>query len=71
MAQQTGCTLAQLALKWCLRQPLVSSVITGATTTHHVEENAATADIDVDASVFSKMDDLLAPWAITEPHAAG
>jgi aryl-alcohol dehydrogenase-like predicted oxidoreductase len=65
IAKQAGCTLPQLALKWCLRQPLVSSVIVGATKPQHVEENAAASDIDVDRSVFDRMDEILAPWAVT------
>ncbi|HEX2996389.1 MAG TPA: aldo/keto reductase [Anaerolineales bacterium] len=30
IAQELGCKLSQLALAWCLKNPLVSSVITGA-----------------------------------------
>lgn len=71
LAERAGCTLPQLALKWCLRQRLVSSVIIGATTTAHVDENAAAADIDVDPDVFTQMDAILAPWAITDPRATG
>jgi voltage-dependent potassium channel beta subunit len=71
LAERAGCTLPQLALKWCLRERLVSSVIIGATTTAHVDENAAAADIDVDPDVFTQMDEILAPWAITDPRATG
>lgn len=70
LARQVGCTLPQLALKWCLRQPLVSSVIIGATKTAHVDENASASDIDVDHAVFARMDEILGPWAITDPQAA-
>ena len=30
LAGELGCTLAQLALAWCLKNPRVSTVITGA-----------------------------------------
>ena len=30
IAQDLGCTLAQLSLAWCLKNPHVSTVITGA-----------------------------------------
>lgn len=70
LAQQAGCTLPQLALKWCLRQPLVSSVIIGATKTRHVDENASASDLDVDPAVFARMDEMLGPWAITDPRSA-
>jgi aryl-alcohol dehydrogenase-like predicted oxidoreductase len=70
LARESGCTLPQLALKWCLRQPLVSSVIIGATKTQHVDENAAAADIEVDRAVFERMDEILGPWVITDPSGA-
>ncbi len=37
-------TTAQLALAWCLKNPNVSTVITGATKPRQVEENTDTAD---------------------------
>jgi voltage-dependent potassium channel beta subunit len=39
IAQELGCTLAQLALAWCLKNPHVSSVITGASRPAQVREN--------------------------------
>lgn len=39
LAQDLGCTTAQLALAWCARNPNVSTVITGASRASQVEEN--------------------------------
>jgi voltage-dependent potassium channel beta subunit len=39
MAGELGCTLAQLALAWCLKNPRVSTVITGASRADQVREN--------------------------------
>ena len=39
IAKQLGATTAQLALGWCLKNPQVSTVITGASTPKQVEEN--------------------------------
>eukprot|EP00882_Tetradesmus_deserticola_P001560 GHRQ01001683.1.p1 GENE.GHRQ01001683.1~~GHRQ01001683.1.p1 ORF type:complete len:325 (+),score=119.43 GHRQ01001683.1:212-1186(+) len=39
IAEQLGCTLAQLALAWCLKNPHVSTVITGSTRVEQVKEN--------------------------------
>jgi voltage-dependent potassium channel beta subunit len=39
IADALGCTRAQLALAWCLKNPRVSSVITGATRSEQVKEN--------------------------------
>jgi voltage-dependent potassium channel beta subunit len=39
IAKELGCTSAQLALAWCLRNPNVSTAITGATKPEQVVEN--------------------------------
>lgn len=39
IASTLGCTTSQLALAWCLKNPNVSSVITGASKASQVEEN--------------------------------
>jgi len=39
VAQDLGCTRAQLALAWCLKNPHVSTVITGASQVSQVTEN--------------------------------
>ncbi|GAB4814365.1 hypothetical protein N2152v2_001411 [Parachlorella kessleri] len=39
IAQDLGCSLAQLSLAWCVKNPHVSSVITGSTKVPQLEEN--------------------------------
>lgn len=39
IAERNGLTMAQLALAWCLRQPMVSSVIIGARKVSQIEDN--------------------------------
>jgi aryl-alcohol dehydrogenase-like predicted oxidoreductase len=39
LAAELGCSLAQLAIAWCLSNPRVSSVLLGATTRGQLEEN--------------------------------
>jgi len=39
IAEKIGCTVAQLALAWCIKNPNVSSVITGASKVEQVVEN--------------------------------
>lgn len=63
VAQEAGCSLAQLALAWCLRQPSVSSVIVGATSPEQVSENAAAADLDIDAGLLERATEILEPVA--------
>lgn len=45
IAKDLNCTLAQLALAWCLKNPDVSSVITGATNVTQVKENMKAAHV--------------------------
>ena len=39
LAEQMGATLAQFSLAWCLQNPHVSTVMTGATRVEQVHEN--------------------------------
>jgi aryl-alcohol dehydrogenase-like predicted oxidoreductase len=70
LAEAAHCTLAQLALAWCLRTDVVSSVIVGATRPEQVDDNVAAADLDVDPEIFRQMDDILAPVAPFEPYTS-
>ena len=45
IADELGCTLAQLALAWCTKNPNVSTVITGASKASQVVENFAALDV--------------------------
>ena len=45
VADGLGCTMSQLALAWCARNPRVSTVITGASRVEQVQENMAALDV--------------------------
>ena len=45
IADELGCTLSQLAIAWCARNPHVSSVITGASRVEQVQENLGALDV--------------------------
>src|SRR5262245_46796828 len=45
VAEDLGCTLAQLGLAWCLKNPNVSSVITGASNAKQVTENMRALEV--------------------------
>ena len=66
LAAKAGCSTSQLALAWCLRRPEVTSVIVGATSTRHVDENVAAAGLAIDPAVFEEMNRLLEP-VLAEP----
>lgn len=44
IAEGLGCSMAQLALAWCLKNPYVSTVITGASKPEQVDENMKALD---------------------------
>ena len=45
VADDLGCTLAQLAIAWCVKNPHVSSVITGASRVSQVHENLSALEV--------------------------
>src|SRR5512147_1591103 len=45
IARELGCTLAQLGLAWCLKNPFVSTVITGASRVEQVHENMKAIEV--------------------------
>jgi len=60
-AKEVGApSLAAFALAWCLRQPVVSSVIIGASRPEQVEENVAASGITYDHEVWEKAEAILA-----------
>jgi aryl-alcohol dehydrogenase-like predicted oxidoreductase len=56
VAERVGCTLAQLALAWNVRQPGVTSAIAGSTNARHVVANAEADAIDLDAATLAELD---------------
>jgi len=45
IAKELGCTLAQLSLAWCLKNPFVSSIITGASRVSQLQENMQAGEL--------------------------
>ncbi len=45
LAEELGCSMAQLALAWCLKNPHVSTVITGASRRQQVIENMRALEV--------------------------
>ena len=61
IADELGCTMSQLALAWCVKNPNVSSVITGASRPEQVKENMKALDIvpKLTADVMERLDGIL------------
>ncbi|HEX5836251.1 MAG TPA: aldo/keto reductase [Anaerolineales bacterium] len=45
IARDLGCSLSQLAIAWCLKNPYVSTVITGASRVEQVHENMKASEV--------------------------
>ncbi len=62
IAGELGCSLAQLALAWCTKNPNVSTVITGASRPIQVVENFGALDVidRLDADVMARIERALA-----------
>jgi len=60
LAANANLTLAQFALAWVLRQPNVASAIVGASRPEQLDENAAASGMQVDPSLFTEAERLLA-----------
>jgi voltage-dependent potassium channel beta subunit len=45
IAKELDCTLSQLAIAWCLKNPFVSTVITGASRVEQVHENMKAGEV--------------------------
>jgi len=54
LAQEAGCTLAQFALAWVLREPNVASAIVGASRPDQVSDNAKASGLAIDPALFAK-----------------
>ncbi len=61
IAGELGCSMSQLALAWCLKNPHVSTVITGASRVSQVVENMKAVDIlpKLTDSVMQRIEDIL------------
>lgn len=58
IAKEVGCSMAQLALAWCLREQGVASVLIGATSTGQLDENAAALAVELPTECLARIDAL-------------
>ena len=59
LAMRYNISLAQLALAWCLRKPIISSVIIGASRPDQVDDNVKSSDVNLDEAAIGEMDSIL------------
>jgi aryl-alcohol dehydrogenase-like predicted oxidoreductase len=67
LAAEAGLTPAQLAVAWVLQNPNVAAAIVGASRPEQVEENAKAAGVRLEADLMARIEEILAPVAVTDP----
>jgi aryl-alcohol dehydrogenase-like predicted oxidoreductase len=67
LAEQTGLTMAQLAIAWVLQNPNVSSAIVGATKPAQLQDNVAASGIRLDADLLKAIDEALDQVVVRDP----
>jgi voltage-dependent potassium channel beta subunit len=60
IAEELGCSPAQLALAWTLRQANVSSAIIGASTPEQVADNVQACEVTIPDEVLARIEEILA-----------
>jgi aryl-alcohol dehydrogenase-like predicted oxidoreductase len=70
IAEQTGHSMAELALAWVLRRPELASAIVGASRPEQVHANAAASGIELTPDVLSAIAEALGDAPVTEPTPA-
>lgn len=60
---EAGCSMAQFALAWVLREPNVASAIVGASRPGQLDDNAAAVDLVIDPALFAQAEAIVAPLA--------
>ena len=68
IAQEKGCTLAQLALAWCEQQPGVTSPIIGPRTMDQLEDNLGAAHVVITDEDRERIDAIIAPGRTVTPY---
>jgi aryl-alcohol dehydrogenase-like predicted oxidoreductase len=58
IAGDLGCSVGQLAIAWCAKNPHVSTVILGATTSQQLSENLKALEVlpKLDATVMAEIE---------------
>ena len=67
LAGEAGLSPAQLAIAWVLQNSNVSAAIIGASRPEQVGENVKAAGVRLEAGLMARIDEILAPVAVTDP----
>jgi len=71
LAQEKGCTPAQVALAWVIRQPGVTSPIVGPRTMAHLEDNLGAVDVEMTDADRARLDEVAEPEKAIATYYSG
>jgi 1-deoxyxylulose-5-phosphate synthase len=60
LATEAGCTVAQFALAWVLREPNIAAAIIGASRPDQVSDNAKASGLEIDPALFAQAEAIAA-----------
>ncbi|WP_028608802.1 aldo/keto reductase [Paenibacillus harenae] len=69
LASKLGCSSSVLSLSWLMHQPVVSTVIVGATRVEQLEENLNSVSLTLSAGDLDELDVMSRPFRSGEPFA--
>ncbi|WP_044481360.1 aldo/keto reductase [Paenibacillus antibioticophila] len=67
VAAEAGCSASSLSLAWLMEQPVVSSVIVGATRVEQVEDNLKSVELELDSTTMEQLDEASRAFRNGEP----
>jgi aryl-alcohol dehydrogenase-like predicted oxidoreductase len=59
LAEQNGSSLAQMALAWVLRKPIISAAIIGASRPQQIKENVKASEMTLSDDLLQRIDEIL------------
>ncbi|WP_374009989.1 aldo/keto reductase [Leifsonia sp. LS-T14] len=68
VAEETGASASQVALRWLSDRPAVTSVILGARTVEQLDDNLGAADVELSDEQRARLDDASAPRTDIYPY---
>jgi aryl-alcohol dehydrogenase-like predicted oxidoreductase len=71
LANEKGCTVGQVALAWCARQPGITSPIIGPRTMGHFEDNLGAVNVTITDEDRARIDAVAEPESAIVPYYHG
>ena len=70
LAKETGISLPQLSIAWCMKNPNVTTVILGATNKHQLHENLKSLDVvpRLNEEIMQRIEDIVQTKPVLPEH---